>query len=388
MNRSPKSVIRGLVASRWRKAVLAAVVLTAAASTVIAVVGRDEASAGDPAKQADAPAVSPVSFYRDARLALAPLINHVRDLPAALKELAEQREPVSPTGRSSLVAEARRWTSDMATARDLVSRLAPRTEATVRQAADLYVTAAMLQGEAAQSVVAAATTPVATRMRSLASAGLRYYRLGDRLFDSGFRLLNAEKALNASELIFPPSVPDVSGRPVPQHPAEQPVSAWSSKHQPDIDAILALARTFPRRSAGHSSVVLNRLATQLDAAQAKLGASVPDSTAAQEAVVGLRLGVLVLGEAARAMAEPDGESRTARLHLIGERLWDGAIASLPAGISAANSQLPPSGYPVRLVFRGGVFDGRPPALRTGEGPLAGVPGGVPPLNPALLTSGG
>jgi hypothetical protein len=278
------------------------------------------------------------TFYQDVRTSLSPLIVLVNDLPEALRTLASPQG--APDGK---VADlARGWADDCATARDLVHRLPIPAGAYAAQAALLYETAAMLQREAAARVVQAASASTRSRRVELAQQGQRIYAFGDRMFDSAYRLLNRDGALTPSELRFPAGVPTYGDGPVPSTTAD------------------SLAQLVTERASR----------SQIEIAQSGLVAASAD-VAAQEAVTNLRLAALVAAEGSQ------------QLRSIGARLWNGATALLAYDDGLTVRQLTPD-LPERSLFRGGLFDGLPPALAPGDPVDKGVPGGVPSLDSVSL----
>ena len=359
---------------------IAATVVTLAvlgsATVATAAVLRTEGPAVDAAAMTDT-AADTRRYYASARAALSPLIQHVRDLPAALIELGERNG--NPQGLRSRGLE---WAEDCANARDLIGRLPGPGGPAGSHVAVLYQSAAMLYTEAARMMASAAGAGSVAQRRADALLGTHVLAIADRLFDSAFRLLNSTGALAAGEMHFPGPVPDFASSPTgalaPKIPetAAVPLAAWTVKHGPSVHA---LADSVAGALAGTSAVS----AAELTRMQNQLVEPV-DDIAAQESITGLRLATILLIEA-RNPQQSDGVTR--RVDLVAARVWVSSAGLLPdrALQSAAAAVSPKSDETV--LFEGGHFDGDPPGLRPGDDPGAGLPGGLPELDAAELLGG-
>lgn len=339
-------------------------------------------------------------FYQAARTALSPLIVHAGELPAGLRAAIEDApEP-------ALAARAESWVEDLATARDLVSRLAPPAGPAGAHVKQSYETAAMLQAEAARALVMA-TRQEPGRQQSAARTGYRLHLLGERLFDSAFRLLNDQQALRAGQLVLPARIPDftVNGSD-PDRPAaaigaervdsgpQRLVADWFGEHEAELARAVGILRATSGEYGATAPDQVER-ARALGAAARSVMRSLPHSTAGQEGGTALALAMLAAAESLRPL--PGASSVAAaelalRLRLIAERLWDSGLTlleqdpTIPGGVRGVLG-LPTPAAAQDLLWTGGVFDGNPPPLRPGEDPGAGVPGGLPALDPNQILLG-
>jgi hypothetical protein len=368
---------RAAPAVRKRPATIA--VAVAVLASVVAVPAVFALQAEDPAQSDGDDSAATNAYYHSVRQSMAPLVQHVREFPASLRGLASS----DATGSPPLAASIAAWEDDYATARDLVRRLTPPARITgAVEAALLYETGAMLYVEAARAASAAVSAPAPAPRQAIAVQGERLYRLGDRMFDSAFRLLNVGGALSPSEFRFPAAVPgDVEGLPAPVGPAAAagPVAApaspdaWGRAHSTDLARVAEMTRDASTPRAA------------FDGAQRRLADPVSDPVA-QEAVTGLRLAVLVLGERAEGEAENQRvPEQSERLTLIGTRLWNSALGLLGSASGFAEASLTlPAAASEDLLLQGGAFDGHPPALNPGDPVDKGLPGGLPVLDPMAL----
>jgi hypothetical protein len=334
--------------------------LIAPAVTIPAVAAHSGGRSHTAALTASQPAVR--AYYQAAKSSLSPLIVHVRDIPGSLARLAGGTGTPEP----AVAAAADGWAQDCATARDLVGRLRPLPGPVGAHVARLYQTAAMLQAEAARTAATAAGESAGAQVAD-ARLGQHLYSLGDRLFDSAYRLLNSRGAMAAMEMRFPSAVPDFTGTPAKTsvQPAPSSASRWSAGNHQPLGTLARLAH-----------------APELDVSAISTSQQTLDPTVtepvAQEAVNDLRLAAVVWSQVG-----PDNQAAR-RVRLIGDRLWSGALDLLSADGADVTGLALPIG-PEQTLFTGGVFDGHPPALRPGDQPGKDVPGGLPSLDsPALL----
>lgn len=346
----------------WRRLSLA-VGCAALLASAVAIPAVTMAHSDGATRSAQLTASGPVirAYYRAARTSLSPLIVHVRDIPTALASLAS----TTPVGGGAVARTAPGWVEDCATARDLVGRVTSLPGPVGTQVTRLYQTAATLQAEAARAAVTAADETSDQRMAD-ARVGQHLYSLGDRLFDSAYRLLNSRGALSTMEMRFPAAVPDfTAATPTAATDAASPsASHWSITNHQALYTLMHLAHASDLDTAA------------ITAAQHLLNPDVSEPVA-QEAVDDLRLAAVVW-----AQVGTDNE-RDQRVRLIGDRLWSGALDLLSAaGADVTGLALP--GRPAQSLFTGGLFDGHPPALRPGDPPDKDIPGGLPSLDSAAL----
>ncbi len=332
-------------------------------------------------------------FDRDLRRSLSPMLTHVRQLPAVLKNLG------NGTGKTSdsLAALTAQWVESRATARDLVGRLAPPAGRLGPEIKELDVTATMLQLEAARA--ASQATKDATAAAETARSGSRLLLLGDRTFDLARRL--SLPGDGASKLVFPREAPDFAKEGLdPDHPAAAadgrsgfqsdgptvPVKHWLGQHRDAVDearrVMTATASAYGQDAIRPEPAV--PAARRLEASAASLGDLLPAEGTAREGVTALRLGLLTTAESLRTLGGSGVDHLTSatRLRLIGERLWASGAKLLGHSGAAKTNQLrtASSGLDPELLLVGGVFGGHPPALQPDEDVGAGVPGGLPEIN--------
>ncbi len=301
-----------------------AVVLFGATAAAVELSGDDS---GRPSSSTVGASPEVQAYWSDTKRALSPLLLYVRILPETVHAI-ERSDGRLSKGQIQLAGD---MAEAFATARDLVGRL-PRPAAVTGDVGELLQLACQLYREAALSI--------AERSPGRAEA-LRV--IGDRLIDQSRRVLQIDAAQPDSasvELQYAPPVPALS----------------------DI--------------AGGASTA------DLDAAAAALEAT---GTGAGEDVIGARLSVL-LGVLAD-QAQQDGQTRAARaLTTLRADLWNTARTLVASPHPAlAGPALP---VPFRAqVWTGGAFDGQPPALRPGDDVDAGLPGGLPRVDPAQILRG-
>lgn len=379
-----------------RLALTLVVVLAAASALVVSAVllvddGDDRGAAGPTplttsttpvaasVPTSSTPASAAVQYYADTRVALSPLIVHVRDIPQALSALAI---PGSQTF-TALASVGESWESDVATARDLVTRLPATSTPSGLTVKSLYQSGSMLYVESARAISVAAAQTSAERVVT-AQRGLRYLQIADRTFDSAYRLLNAGSELSNSEMIFPVTVPDftsVKRKDVYDlQPAVATVGVWARDHKAVLLAARSAVAASPRPATSTPSALRRDIKN--------LGSPVPADPLSREGVITVRLGALVVAES---LTLPNGLEAD-RLSQIGRQLWTtGAVLLARTGETRAAGVglgLPaPPEFPRDLLFSGGAFNGTPPPLQPGDGPGAGVPGGLPMLDPLAILGG-
>jgi hypothetical protein len=263
----------------------------------------------------------------------------------------------------------------------------------------------MLDVEAARVLAVAAGSTDPGARQAAARAGYRYQTLAERLFDSGYRVLNEHGQLREGKLYFPAAAPDFRAAGLdPDRPArtpgpqaqlepETPAVAATEWFSPDNQALARAARIFAATAEGYGSVAPDRvgIARTLTSLAEELGRAAPRSEAHREASVAMRLSLVVLGESLRPQAGNETANQAAaRLRMIAERLWNVGLATVSDEISpTSQAALAPAQAPLdqALLRKGGLFNGSPPPLAPGQDPATGVPGGLPYLDPARILPG-
>lgn len=342
-----------------------------------------------------------VAFSGEARLVLAPLLQHVRHIPQALKALV-----ADPTPKPALAASGTQWADDCATTRDLLTRLRPSAGRLGEVGKELYRLAAMLYVEAARSVTLAANPPPGGAAEA-ARSGLRIRLVADRAFDLARKVLEPERPGQGGspleQRVMPAEVPDFKLEGLdPDRPGELSEGGTGfaddspgadpsagSRVRPLLDAAAATldqAAALYTDEAGTADRL--SLARQLESTSRDLGATDPPSPG-HDGLVALRLALLVHAESIRSTMQPAATQQAVRLRLIGERVWSVGVRMAAAG----SIGLPNDGAvtavaaPAALLTEGGAFGGNPPPLRPGDDPAAGVPGGLPRIDPEAILLG-
>jgi hypothetical protein len=174
------------------------------------------------------------------------------------------------------------------------------------------------------------------------------------------------------ELRYAPAVPALS---------EIGVSPLGVATAGGLDENLELAHevldfTTGRPTAFDGAAAVDHLSAAAAALEAIPAAGREDVTGARLAIL---LGLLAL------QAQSAGEaSAAAALGMLSNDVWNTARTLVPSPAVA------PLGRPATArsaVFVGGAFNGRPPALRPGDDIGAGLPGGLPPIDPTQILRG-
>jgi hypothetical protein len=309
---------------RAAAAVGSAVVLFGATAAAVELTGDDSARPSATALGAS-PEVQ--RYWSDTKRALSPLLLYVRILPETVAAVERSNGRLKP-GQIQLAGD---MAESFATARDLVGRL-PVPASVTGDVGELLQLACQLYREAALS------------LREMVPARAESLRvIGDRLIDQSRRVL----AIDAAQ-------PDAA--------------SVELQYAPPVPALADIA-------AGSSTAELDSAAAALAATGAGQG----------EDVIGARLSIL-LGVLAD-QAGQDGRVRSARaLRTLSADLWNTArtLAVRPHPVLAG----PALPLPHRAqVWTGGAFDGHPPALRPGDDVDAGLPGGLPSVDPAQILRG-
>jgi hypothetical protein len=378
---------------RARLRVVAAILLAGLLGTAVVATRQAAPSSRAGAVDGKSPAAArnddSIRFYGEVRGSLAPLLQHARILPKTLAELAKT------PAHAETAALAARWANDMATARDLVGRLRPPSEGEGVNLRNLYQTAVMLQLEAARTVPLAVASSTQRGRETASRAGSRLFIIGDRTFDLSRRVLDSTGDILAPDMVLPAEVPDWGregldedqlGLASPDRSgfSDDPVpidSAYAERHRGELvgaAAVLDSVRLLYRSGADSASAASS--ARQLQALAEQLGVSVPETKLGRAGIVAYRLALLVHAESLRALTLAGGSAaivQAQRLRLIAERLWTTGrqllrSAGVPSPVTVRAADLPAS-----LLDDGGLFNGHPPPLRLGDGPDAGVPGGLP-----------
>jgi hypothetical protein len=325
MIRIPRPLVRGVVALGSAVAVFGA---TAAA---VELTG-DQASPPVSAAAGASPEVQ--TYWSDTKQALSPLLLYVRILPATITALDTSRGQL----RAGQIRQAEEMAESFATARDLVGRL-PVPASVAGDVSELLQLACQLYRESALTLTELPATAVASQLHRAEAL----HTLGDRLIDQSRRVLAIDAAQPggaAMELQYAPAVPALA----------------------DIAGIAPAAD-------------LSRAAAALEAT----------GSGTAEDLIGARLAILlgVLAEEAQAA----GQHRSARALTF----LSVDLRSTARTLSARpHSSL--AGPDVRAgeraqIWTGGAFDGHPPALRPGEDIGAGLPGGLPTVDPVAILRG-
>ncbi|HYH48889.1 MAG TPA: hypothetical protein VEG38_05005 [Acidimicrobiia bacterium] len=316
-------------------------------------------------------------FYRDARSSLAPLLVHLSQQSQLFSQLLQNGGSVG----AGVAELARTWTEDAATARDLVGRLLAPPSA--RPAQTLYRLAASLYVESARTLAAATASP--TPLEEVRAAR-RLQLLGDSVFDAGHRRLVPSTDDGTVPVERPPTavVPDFAAAGLAPAAADHAagIPAGNARHRLGIVAQqTATWLSGGPLPAGGPELAAAELRSVSDALRAGSG-----PTAVSEAdLAPLRLSALVEAEAVRGPAPSDGARR---LHLLAAALWAAGTEAESGGVDAADGVFPLGGLDVTLLDGGGLFNGHPPALKPGDPPDKGVPGGLPSLTAGLPGMGG
>lgn len=350
-------------------AALGCAVLVSGATAAAVELSGDGAPAA-PSTQAGAPTAEVLKYWSDTKSALSPLLLYVRILPETIRSLEKTngRTGAGPARQATDMAEA------FATARDLVGRL-PVPSTVTADVGELLQIACQLYRQSALALTdldgSAATSGPAV-LRRAASLHL----IGDRLIDQARRVLNIDGATPAQapvELRYAPAVPSISevtGSPAVAGPtaADLDRTLDAARHA------LAVRTTQPSRPGG-SGVALSAVAGALE---------MSFGTRAED-VTGARLAILLAVIADQ--AEADGNAQSAGpLLLLSNDLWNTA-RTLTDQPHPALAELGAPILPRARVWTGGVFNGKPPALKPGDDVGAGVPGGLPGIDIAAILRG-
>jgi len=204
------------------------------------------------------------------------------------------------------------------------------------------------------------------------------HQIGDRLIDQVRRLLAIDSPGNAQthiEFHYAPPVPtlaEVTGAAAVNAPPTMTVDGSLSAARELLAARLATSVPTNPPGAGTS---LTSVAAALQNAPGAQG----------EDVVAARLAILlaVIAEGAELAGQPGSVDA---LHLLSNDLWN-TSRTLSARPNPAIQVLDAAKLPRSKVWTGGAFDGRPPALKPGEGVGSGLPGGLPIIDPAKILRG-
>jgi hypothetical protein len=324
-----------------------------------------EASPNDPV----APQV--LTYFHDATTALTPLLTYVRALPQIITYLESDTGVVT----QSVLNQASYMGDSFALARDLVGRL-PVPEQAPAAVGELLQLSCQLYR---QAVVAIADLHGLPHRGAQAQAVLRRVNalrdLGDRVIDQVRRVLRIDSAgAQQAHIVyrFAPPVPpveDILGRSRPV------VAAGSLRTQLAAARSLLTAVSAP----GHTSS--DTESAQLEAVTSQLQGR-PESSS--EPVVAARLALLIALVADQARQQQS--STTDVLLSLSDDLWNQA-AQLSSRPHHEVMPLRGSRLPRSQVWVGGPFNGTPPPLKPGDPVDAGVPGGLPTLDPTKILKG-
>jgi hypothetical protein len=314
--------------------------------------------------------VSPqvLAYFNDLEKGLAPLLMYVRALPGTITALQK-----AGTATTSQLNQAGYMAESFATARDLVGRIAVPAQAPPA-VGELMQVACQLYRQSALAL-----TELRTARGPTASSVLRrsaaLHELGDRVIDQVRRVLAVDRAgaeqANVEYRYAPPvpAVAVVAGQAGPSAATSRSVTT----------ALREARRILDRQTTGLDGaaglVALHALASSLEQSKGAAG----------EDVVGARIAILLALLAEDASLNGSGESSDALLMLSND-VWAQA-RTLTRKARAELSPLAPPRLAREHVWTGGAFNGTPPPLKPGQDVGAGLPGGLPAVDPSKILRG-
>jgi hypothetical protein len=351
--------------------------LVAVSATTVTVVVKSSMDSSAAAAQAaggtGVPAPDVLRYWGDTKRAISPLLLYVRQLPSEISTVQNNGNRISATQAH----QARGMAESFATARDLVGRIEPPASAPAGLA-ELLQVACQLYRESAFTLTELSVAPRASSGAAVVRRAASLEAIGDRLFDQVRRVL-AIDAIGAEqtpvEYHYAPPVPALTTLTGSATPA--------SSDGRDLDEQLRSAGVLiARASTGGAAVTpattwreLQQIARDLE------GARTPSS----EDVIAVRLAV-ALAILAEDAPVHGGHGSADELLMLSNDIWNQA-RSLSTAPHPAVSRLAVPRTSRAQVWTGGAFGGRPPALIPGQDLASGLPGGLPPIDPAAILGG-
>jgi hypothetical protein len=363
---SPPEAVAPMHRNLARGLALLACAAVVSGGAVTAVHATDDRSARRVA-YSGGPPPQVLAYWRDTRIALSPLLLYVRILPESIKAI----DGAGGHANAAQVRQAGVMAESFATARDLVGRLAVPAQAPagtgelLQVACQLYRQSALALTELRGADSAAGAGSAIVRRAALLQT------VGDRLIDQVRRVLAIDSVGQRQapmEFRYAPPVPsvaEVTGSSAVAAPAA-PLGSYLSA------ARAVLAADPNAHSAKQARAVLSTALAGLAA----------DVNAGSEDVIGARLAI-VLGLVAQSARLDQHAGSAAALYTLSQDVWNAGRTLTPV----PHAQIEPiqlSAAARLRVWTGGAFHGRPPALKSGEDVGAGLPGGLPAIDPSQI----
>ena len=356
-------------------AVLGCALAVSATTTVIveaATNDHDSTSAAFGASGKGLPSAEVMKYWSDTGHALSPLLLYVRLLPTTIKGL----QATTDETKAGQIRQYGVMADSFATARDLVGRIAAPAGAPggvselLQVACQLYRQSALALTELKIEQADPARTAVLKRAASLQA-------LGDRLFDQARRVLDIDAVGEGQapvEYRYAPPVPavaDLTGQPAP-------ALAGGQNLDEDLRSaalLISEASTGKAEAPATTFQALRDIASRFEINPAGQG----------EDIIGARLAIMLALLATD--AKVDGQPKSAdSLLMLSNDLWNQA-RTLSAQPHPALQRLDAPKLARAQVWKGGAFNGTPPALLPGQDVGSGLPGGLPKINPTEILKG-
>jgi hypothetical protein len=362
-----RRVVRGL-------AVLGCVVAVSATTVIVEVNTGDGKDSGAAlvASGQGLPSSAVLKYWVDSKNALSPLLLYVRQLPEQIKGIQHDNGKAS----DSALRQAANMAESFATARDLVGRIAVPADAPagvgelLQVACQMYRQSSLALTELKDVEGAPARLAVTARAASLQA-------VGDRLFDQVRRVLaidavgEGQAPVDYRYVPPVPSVADLTGRPA------------AAVTTSDLDKTLSSARELiSNASTGKGDIAPAGTRDELSTIAAALENAAAGQT---EDVIGARLAISLALLATSADAAGQSASVDSLLMLSND-VWNQSRTLVPRPHEAMTAL----GAPKRTraqVWKGGEFNGRPPALQPGQDVGSGLRGGLPKIDPTQILKG-
>ena len=352
-------------------AVLGCVVAVSATTSVIVATTNDSASGALVAGKG-LPSAEVMKYWSDTGNALAPLLLYVRQLPTAIKGLQ------GSTGETT-EGQVRQYgvmAENFANARDLVGRVAVPASAPagvgelLQVACQLYRQSALALTESTNAQSQPSRLAVVQRAASL-------HVLGDRLFDQVRRVLKIDavgKDQAPVEYQYAPPVPavaDLTGQAVPVQTGRTDLD----QNLRSAALLISTLSTGTAQAPATTFQMLQDIAGGLEINPAGQG----------EDILGARLSIALalVAEGAKAAGQPQSADS---LLMLSNDVWNQARTLNPQPHPALQ-QLDAPKLARALVWTGGEFNGKPPALLPGQDVGSGLSGGLPKINPSEILKG-